>query len=61
MYDLDMCFATAFDSHIDETTPAVVMFGITFTASQILKECDPVAYHIMYRDYVNYFCLDEAE
>jgi hypothetical protein len=38
--------ADRFDEMLDELYPEYSMGWITFTPSQILRECDPIAYRI---------------
>lgn len=47
MLDFDVSFEikTWFDDMLDESYPVLEMGHLRFTASQILRECDPVAYH----------------
>lgn len=35
------------DEFLDECYPAVEIAGLTFYPSQILKNCDPIAYRII--------------
>ena len=46
MLDFDVAFEikTWFDDMLDESYKPFVIGNLTFTASQILRECDPVAY-----------------
>lgn len=46
MLDFDVAFEikTWFDDMLDESYPVFEIGNLTFTASQILRECDPVAY-----------------
>lgn len=58
-YQLTSCndaFNDEFDTILDETYPDVVIAGITFTASQILRDCDPIAYRCAVVDFI-----DESE
>jgi hypothetical protein len=43
----------AFDDLLDGCNGDVVVCGITFSASQILKACDPIAYRGYLADYEN--------
>ena len=47
MLDFEIAFATKqlFDEMLDESYPVVTMGSLTFYPSQILKECDPIAYN----------------
>ncbi len=40
-----------FDEMLDETYPVVKIGELTFYPSQILKECDPIAYRIGVSEY----------
>ena len=42
-----------FDDLLDDCNDDVVICGITFSASQILKACDPIAYRSLFADYEN--------
>ena len=42
-----------FDDLLDGCNGDVVICGITFSASQILKACDPIAYRSLFADYEN--------
>jgi len=43
-----------FDDSLDDCNDDdVVICGITFSASQILKACDPIAYRSLFADYEN--------
>ena len=47
MLDFEMAFEikTMFDEMLDESHPVVEIGYLKFYPSQILRECDPVAYH----------------
>lgn len=47
MLDFEQAFEvkTMFDEMLDESYPVVEMGYLKFYPSQILRECDPVAYH----------------
>jgi hypothetical protein len=47
MLDFEIAFATKqlFDEMLDESYPVVTMGQLTFYPSQILKDCDPIAYN----------------
>jgi hypothetical protein len=47
MLDFEIAFAAKqlFDEMLDESYPVVTMGTLTFYPSQILKECDPIAYN----------------
>lgn len=40
-----------FDEMLDETYPVVKIGELTFYPSQILKQCDPIAYRIGVSEY----------
>lgn len=42
-----------YDDMLDETHDDVEIGYITFTASQILNECDPIAYETGFSDYTS--------
>ena len=42
-----------FDDLLDDWNGDVVICRITFSASQILKACDPIAYRSLFADYEN--------
>ena len=42
-----------FDDLLDGCNGDVDICGITFSASQILKACDPIAYRSLFADYEN--------
>ena len=47
MLDFEIAFEikTMFDEMLDESYPVVEMGQLKFYPSQILKECDPIAYN----------------
>jgi len=47
MLDFDVAFEikTWFDDMLDESYKPFQIGNLSFSASQILRECDPVAYH----------------
>ena len=49
-----------FDEHLDDCYDEVSICGMTYTASQVLKECDPIAYRCMKSDYESNFDLDDC-
>ena len=42
-----------FDDILDDCAADVVICGIIFSPSQILKACDPIAYRVYLADYEN--------
>ena len=53
--------ADRFDEMLDECYPEYSMGWITFTPSQILRECDPIAYRIALSEYEDFFSEEEEE
>jgi len=51
--DFEIAFAIKqlFDEMLDECYPTVEIGGITFYPSQIVKECDPIAYRVWLSDW----------
>lgn len=47
-----------FDYFLQECYPNVEIAGITFSADQILFECDPIAYRVMLNDWQDTQCQD---
>ena len=47
-----------FDDYLDELYGEVKVCGMTYSASYILKECDPVTYRCMKSDYESNYDLD---
>jgi hypothetical protein len=47
MLDFEMAFEVKkmFDEMLDESYPVVTMGTLTFYPSQILRDCDPIAYN----------------
>ena len=43
----------AFGEMLDESYETVTIAGIEFFPSDILRECDPVAYHVYSHDYAS--------
>ena len=43
-----------FADMINIINPLVVIMGLTFSPADILKTLDPVAFNVMYNDYINY-------
>lgn len=42
---------TAFDEWLDATYPVVKLLRLEYKPSDILKECDPIAYRIYSKDW----------
>jgi hypothetical protein len=40
-----------FDDYLDETTPPIIIAGQTFVASNVLYECNPIAYRSYLADW----------
>ena len=49
-----------FDEYLDERYAEVTICGMTYSASRILKECDPTAYRCVKSDYESDFDLDDC-
>lgn len=49
---------TAFDDVLNECYPAVKVCGITFYPSDILYDCDPIAYRVAVGDFQSSECED---
>jgi hypothetical protein len=59
-YEMDeQRLAELFDDMLDETNPEVVIGGLTYLPSQVLKEVDPIAYRVGMSEYEDY--LNEEE
>ena len=41
----------SFNDYLDEINEPVVIFGMTYLASKVLYETDPIAYRVMLSDY----------
>lgn len=54
MYDRD----EAFDQMLDECYEPWTMNGMTYYPSDILYNCDPIAYHVGVRDYNDSRCSE---
>lgn len=50
-----------FDDFLDDVESSVVICGMEFQASDILKSCDPVAYRCAKIDYESNYDLDDIE
>lgn len=50
-----------FDEFLDDIEESVVVCGMTFYPSDILKSCDPVAYRCAKSDYESNYDLDDIE
>ena len=49
-----------FDSVLDDNEESVTIFGMTFYPSDILKNCDPIAYRCAKSDYESNIDLDDV-
>lgn len=47
-----------YDEWLDEAYGDVAIAGLTYSTSDALKSCDPIAYRVGFSDYVSY-CFDE--
>jgi len=61
MLDFEMAFASKelFDEMLNDSYPVVTIGQLTFYPSQILKECDPIAYNEALYDFQD--ALEENE
>lgn len=50
-----------FDEFLDDTEESVTVFGMEFYPSDILKNCDPIAYRCAKSDYESSYDLDDCE
>ena len=51
--------APLYDEMLDETNPVVVIGGLTYLPSQVLREVDPIAYRVGFADYLDYVMSNE--
>lgn len=42
-----------FESTLDETEEFVIVLGMTYSPSQVLKECDPIAFRVTFHDWID--------
>jgi hypothetical protein len=63
MLDFDVAFEikTWFDEMLDESYPVFQIGDLTFYPSQILRECDPVAYRQSLLDFEDAILENEKE
>ena len=63
MLDFEVSFEikTWFDEMLDESYPVLEMGNSKFHPSQILRECDPVAYHQALMDFEDAIRENEKE
>lgn len=61
MLDFEMAFAAKqlFDDMLDDSYPVYKIGDMTFYPSQILQECDPIAYRVGLSDFES--TLEEEE
>ena len=50
-----------FDEMLDETHPEIKIGNLTFYPSQVLANCDPIAYQISVQEYVDFLQEQEDE
>jgi hypothetical protein len=50
-----------FDDTLDEVYPLYIMGDVSFRPSQILKECDPIAYRISLSEFEDFFGDEEND
>ena len=63
MLDFEMAFEVKkmFDEMLDESYPIVTMGTCTFYPSQILRECDPIAYNEALLDFEDAIVKNQKE
>ena len=63
MLDFEMAFEVKkmFDEMLDESYPIVTMGTLTFYPSQILRECDPIAYNEALLDFEDAIVKNQKE
>ena len=49
----------SFDEMLDDCYPVVKIGEMTFSPSQVLKNCDPVAYRVSVSDYEDFLAENE--
>ncbi len=58
----DNDFVDMFDDMLDDADGQVItVCGLTFTPSQVLKECDPIAYRLAFNEFLDSMLLDLQE
>ena len=50
-----------YDDFLDDCYPTVELMGMTFYPSDVLKSCDPIAYHCSKSEYESNFDLDDCQ
>jgi hypothetical protein len=50
-FEIQQDLEDSFNEMLDECYPVVVIGGMHFFPSRILKECDPIAYRVALSDY----------
>ena len=55
------CSDDDFDDFLDQIYPEINIGSLTFYPSQVLKECDPIAYRCAKSDYESEYDLDDCE
>lgn len=50
-----------FDEMLDETHPEIKIGNLTFYPSQVLANCDPIAYQISVQEYADFLQEQEDE
>ena len=55
------CSENEFDEVLDEIESEVIVLGMAFYPSDILKSCDPIAYRISKSEYESNYDLDDVE
>lgn len=49
----------SFDEMLDDCYPVIKIGEMTFSPSQVLKNCDPVAYRVSVSDYEDFLAENE--
>ena len=55
------CTEEQFNDFLDDIEQSITIFGMEFYPSDILKNCDPIAYRCAKSDYEANFDLDDVE
>jgi len=50
----------AYDAFLDEVYPEIKIGYLTYSASQVLKAVDPIAYRVGFSDYADMLETEEA-
>lgn len=55
------CSESDFDDYLDSIYPEINIGSLTFYPSQVMKDCDPIAYRCAKSDYESEYDLDDCE